>query len=94
MSFIIIATKMTNISLGEVTELREFLSTAHNHLRAIERVAEPEEEPGTQESADQFTYSARDPRAATADADTRNRSTANTLPELDESLNSNNMDLF
>lgn len=34
---------MTNISLGEVTELRRFLGTAFNHLRAIQRAGEPDE---------------------------------------------------
>lgn len=35
---------MTNISLGEVTELRQFLGTAFNHLRAIQQAGESEEQ--------------------------------------------------
>ncbi|MCO5583369.1 hypothetical protein L7F22_037279 [Adiantum nelumboides] len=38
---------MTNISLGEVTELRQFLSTAFNHLRAIQQAGESEEQEET-----------------------------------------------
>lgn len=88
---------MTNISLGEITELREFLTTAHNHLRTIERVAEPEDGTGTQESSGQFNYTLRTPGTTTftsAAIDTSGLTAANTSHRMDESLNSNNMDLF
>jgi hypothetical protein len=86
--------------MGEVTELREFLTTAQNQMRSIERAAEPEE--AAQDSSGQFSYSLRQPATNTTSAVNmsaiREGHTANLREsgqaEGQESLNSNNMDLF
>lgn len=91
---------MTNISLGEVTELRDFLTTAHNHLRAIERAGEPEGASGNDGSG-QFVYSIKEPSAegrGTSAVETSlvqgAASSAEGHREGEDSMNSNNMDLF
>jgi hypothetical protein len=80
---------MTNVSLGEVTELRDFLTTAQTHLRTIERAIEPDDGNQQQDNSNQFTYTFREQNAS-ATADTPSHSRAN----ADISLNNDNMDQF
>lgn len=40
--------EMTNISLGEIIELRPFMSTAFSHLRSMQRAIEPDDVKGQQ----------------------------------------------
>jgi hypothetical protein len=80
---------MTNVSLGEVTELRDFLTTAQTHLRTIERAIEPDDGNQQQDNSNQFTYTFREQNAS-ATVDTPSHSRAN----ADISLNNDNMDQF
>lgn len=80
---------MTNISLSEVTELRDFLTTAQTHLRTIERAVEPDDGTQQQDNSNQFTYSFRE-HGAGATMDTTSHSRA----DADISLNNDNMDQF
>lgn len=83
--------QMTNISLGEVTELRDFLTTAQNHLRSIERAAEPDEGDtvGQENSSNQFTYSFQPQDTAATTGTGLARAQVET-----SSLNNDNMNLF
>jgi hypothetical protein len=87
--------QLTNISLGEITELRDFLTTAQSHLRTIERAIEPEDglQPQSQENSYQYNYTAREQGAA-ASIENINHARADTAGEADTSLNNDNMDLF
>lgn len=90
---------MTNISHGEITELRDFLTTANNHLRSIERAAETDEpNSSTQNESREFTYSLKDPvtnakTTYTSGQAVQSSSTTHSVAGA-ESLNNSNMDLF
>lgn len=87
---------MSNISLGEITELRDFLTTAQNHLRSIERATETEEDDTNgQESSHQFTYSFRpQDTASTGTGLAAMAPLGNSAQDTSHSLNNDNMDLF
>lgn len=75
---------MTNISHGEITELRRFLGTAFDHLRAIQRAGEPEAAAAEADTDErQFSFSLVDQAQDSALPNSSNYQTPNvqrTLP--------------
>lgn len=87
---------MTNISLGEVTELRDFLTTAQNHLRTIERAAEPDEGDAMEQETSnrQLTYSFKPQDTAFTNTGLPRPDIGSSAQDTSNSLHNDNMDLF